>query len=493
MLAICFEVACEDVVALIGIGNGDCAQQLISQTKCLLLWDRDPAIMQRFLACGDYTEEISSGRLQLFLGADILRIRNRDVTILEHPFSQKLYPNEVALCRDSPDKSTVFVVEGELFVSDISEALIKRGYSVYTWDTMRLNVDELTYTARAMNPEFVISVNHVGGLLDACQALHLPLLTWEIDPSTAFVEQRIAKVASSNMFTYNRELRGSYEEAGYDRVCHLPLATNPKARFPVDLTAVDDQRYISDVSFVGTSMVENSQRCEAEFASTYATCFPEERLGSGAVLLRRLMEMQRQSPSRFITPRLLERLSPEFRTLARELNKEDPAMLAGEIAGSEKRLATLANIASYSPKVWGDPNWEAVVRYGAEYMGYAGHFYELNKIYSGAKINVDINRIYQMNIVPMRVFDVLACGGFLIAEYSPELAELFELGVHLETWRDFGELQDKIRWYLSHEKDRQEIARAGREWVLQRHTIEQRVARMINSIGESGASAGRVA
>ena len=168
-------------------------------------------------------------------------------------------------------------------------------------------------------------------------------------------------------------------------------------------------------------------------------------------------------------------------------------MLAGEIAGSEKRLATIANIGGFSPKVWGDAHWEAVEQYGVEYMGFAGHLYELNKIYTGAKINIDVNRIYQMNIVPMRVFDVLACGGFLLTEYSDELGRIFEVGKHLETWRDVDELRDKIRWYLAHDKERQAIAKSGREWVLQRHTISQRIAHMVHELGDLEVSTGRVA
>ena len=34
----------------------------------------------------------------------------------------------------------------------------------------------------------------------------------------------------------------------------------------------------------------------------------------------------------------------------------------------------------------------------------------------------DVNRIYQPDVVPLRVFDVLACGAFLIAEHSEALA-----------------------------------------------------------------------
>ena len=33
-----------------------------------------------------------------------------------------------------------------------------------------------------------------------------------------------------------------------------------------------------------------------------------------------------------------------------------------------------------------------------------------------------------MDITPMRIFDIIACGGFVLVEYSRELDEIFEIG-----------------------------------------------------------------
>ena len=33
-----------------------------------------------------------------------------------------------------------------------------------------------------------------------------------------------------------------------------------------------------------------------------------------------------------------------------------------------------------------------------------------------------------MDIIPMRIFDIMACGGFVLVEYSLELDEIFEIG-----------------------------------------------------------------
>jgi spore maturation protein CgeB len=112
-------------------------------------------------------------------------------------------------------------------------------------------------------------------------------------------------------------------------------------------------------------------------------------------------------------------------------------------------------------------------------MGSAEHHEELSRIYSGACVHVDINRLYQPDIVPLRVFDVLACGGFLIAEHSQELENLFEIGMELETYRTQAELDEKVAHFIAHPDEAAAIAARGRAAVLERHTVRNRVRHML--------------
>ena len=95
----------------------------------------------------------------------------------------------------------------------------------------------------------------------------------------------------------------------------------------------------------------------------------------------------------------------------------------------------------------------------------------------------DVNRLYQPDIVTMRVFDVLACGGFVLAEHNDAIEELFEPGVHLDCWRDTDELLAKARHYIAHPDEARRIARAGRERVLRQHTVTQRLETMLQVAG----------
>lgn len=168
-------------------------------------------------------------------------------------------------------------------------------------------------------------------------------------------------------------------------------------------------------------------------------------------------------------------------------------MLLGEIAGAFWRLEVLAALAPQGAQVWGDTGWKAIERNGVRYRGFAGHTRDLGAIYSAADINLDIGRVYQSDIVTMRVFDVLACGGFLLAAWSEGLAELFELGVELDTWRTIPELMDKVGFYLERPDVRARMADRGRARVLRDHTVRGRIRTMLTGVGLSAdAGPGRV-
>jgi hypothetical protein len=72
-----------------------------------------------------------------------------------------------------------------------------------------------------------------------------------------------------------------------------------------------------------------------------------------------------------------------------------------------------------------------------------------------------------------RVYLHLACGAFVLHPGVPGMEEFFTDGIHLAYYTD--DLFEKIDYYLSHENERREIARAGLELVRDRHTWDARM------------------
>ncbi len=112
-----------------------------------------------------------------------------------------------------------------------------------------------------------------------------------------------------------------------------------------------------------------------------------------------------------------------------------------------------------------------------------GRVCELNRIYAGSTVNLDLGRAFQADIVTMRVFDVLACGGFALVEHSAALEECFEVGVELASYRDVAELRAKVAHFLQHPDRARAIAERGRAAVVERHDMTARLAAMLGSAG----------
>jgi ADP-heptose:LPS heptosyltransferase/2-polyprenyl-3-methyl-5-hydroxy-6-metoxy-1,4-benzoquinol methylase len=109
------------------------------------------------------------------------------------------------------------------------------------------------------------------------------------------------------------------------------------------------------------------------------------------------------------------------------------------------------------------------------FVHYSNVFFEDKaRLTSSMKIMINVSLRNDLNL---RVSETMACGAMLITDklYENGLEELFEDGKHLVTFETEEELLEKIRYFLSHEAERNAIAQAGQQRVLshftQRHII----------------------
>lgn len=108
--------------------------------------------------------------------------------------------------------------------------------------------------------------------------------------------------------------------------------------------------------------------------------------------------------------------------------------------------------------------------YGRRRFEDAARKYAESKIVFNISMKDDIN---------MRTFEAMATGSMLITNWIPTIEELFEDGKHLVLYRNDEEMIEKIRYYLTHDEERERIAAAGYEEVIAKHTIAHRVDRML--------------
>ncbi|MEM7623196.1 MAG: glycosyltransferase [Planctomycetota bacterium] len=97
-----------------------------------------------------------------------------------------------------------------------------------------------------------------------------------------------------------------------------------------------------------------------------------------------------------------------------------------------------------------------------------------------------------LNQIKARVFEVPACGGFLLTGDAEDLGAYFVEGEEIEVYRTGDELIEKIRRYLDDDTARDRIARAGHGRVLREHTYAHRLHAILERCGVSVPAAGEL-
>jgi len=99
---------------------------------------------------------------------------------------------------------------------------------------------------------------------------------------------------------------------------------------------------------------------------------------------------------------------------------------------------------------------------------------ETAEIYRASKIVVNVSRAEFPQEANMRCYEAMAGGALLITGTPTELTEWgFREGEHFVGWRNEQEIPGLVEYYLRHENERLEIARAGQRLTLRDFTFQK--------------------
>lgn len=108
----------------------------------------------------------------------------------------------------------------------------------------------------------------------------------------------------------------------------------------------------------------------------------------------------------------------------------------------------------------------------------------LNQAYSSCKIllNDHWGDMIDHDFPSNRLFDALACGTFVISDNIKSANELFEGTI--VTYDSVEDLDKKIKYFLNNDAEREYLAKKGQELVLRKHTFDNRVDEILDTISE---------
>lgn len=103
-------------------------------------------------------------------------------------------------------------------------------------------------------------------------------------------------------------------------------------------------------------------------------------------------------------------------------------------------------------------------------------------VFKTARINLNISLRSIKSGIPLRAFEIMGAGGFLLTNYQADFADCYEADKDFVYYESKDDLLDKINYYLNHESERAEIARSGFLKTASHHTYHHRIEEILTYI-----------
>ncbi len=372
----------------------------------------------------------------------------------------------------------------------IYNEFISRGYEVERFildrtENMRLNQEyakEMIQHMAAKKFDFVFSYNYFPVISLACNACQVKYIAWVYDSPMVALYSNTIYFPYNYIFIFDKAAYMDLVGYGVNTVYYLPMAT--------DVGAYDDYKmdqnirdvYTASIAFVGSTYTEKRHQLYSRLQNVddYTRGYLDGMIQAqkkiyGGLILEEMM-----------TPDIMEEISKVQPWTMNEDGFERPSWvfahyyLARKITAMERHEVLKLLADKYQVVLYTNEKTPQLSK--VENRGPAGILKESVYIYRCSKINLNISLRSIVSGMPYRIFEIMGSGGFLLSNLQEDFLDYFVPGEDFDYYSSYEELMEKAEYYLSHEKERKEIARNGYNKIKQFHSYKNRLDTILNVI-----------
>ncbi len=406
--------------------------------------------------------------------------------------------------------NAIFYRYGSVYEPDMLAAFKQAGLNVIEIDrevsdksvTDRERIDLVKTAIEEYEPIFVYGVNYYPAISEVCRIYGVIYISQTVDSPIFTLFDKSIQNHTNRILLFDRAQYDLFSGFNPEGIIHLPLASAVDRFDKVisSITSDDRKRFAGDIAFVGSTYREKDPYLNLSGLSDYTKgyvealieaslkiygCYPvkdalDEKVISdikkaagndfpyieGAVTDMDVYAVSHRYIGSHLAvverERTLEALSEYFNVNL--YTRSDTSVFTNAVSTSDP-----AGISS-GPGLYVHPGVNTLT--------------EMPKVFNLSKINLNMTMRPIETGLPLRCFDILGCGGFLMTNYQEEINDMFVIGQDLEAYSSLEELIDKCAYYLSHEDERAAIARNGYEKVKASHTHFHRLRDSLSQRGQ---------
>lgn len=343
---------------------------------------------------------------------------------------------------------------------------------------MRLNEELAGKMIRFMagrNYDMVFSYNYFPVISLACNACEVKYVSWVYDSPLVALYSNTIHFPKNYVFIFDKGTYMDLKNCGVHTVYYLPLAADVEKYDSYHNSEELHKIYDAQISFVGSTYMERRNQLfkKLQGVSPYVRGYLDGVMKAqqeiyGALLLEDMLTPDIMSQIEQTVPWTqnidgFERASWVFAHyhLARHIAALQRREILKMLSEEHQVVLYTYEKTPFLPKV--------------ENRGPAGYNKEAAFIYRNSRINLNITLRSIISGIPLRAFEIIGSGGFLLTNYQEDFQDCFVPGEDFVFYENNEDLLEKTDYYLHHEKERREIARNGYEKVKAYHTYKNRV------------------
>ena len=331
--------------------------------------------------------------------------------------------------------------------------------------------------------EAVFSYNYYPLVALACKDTGIPYISFLYDNPYVYIYSYTLMFETNYVFLFDSSMVDFFRKGGLKNVYYMNLPGVPEKLEDLLKKSHDKNRYVSDVSFVGALYTEAHNFYDRidwsknPYAKGYVNGLMDaQRLVNGYNFIEECLTDDVLAQLQALYP--LEKDSGSIESdgfrfadyvIARKLTsieRMDLMKSLGQRLGKDHLIKLFTIDTSFQPE-------------GIKNMGIAVYETEMAYVYYYSKINLNISLRSIKTGIPLRCMDIMAAKGFLLSNFQSDFLIDFVPGEDFVYYENKEDMMEKIEYYLSHEKERKEIALNGYQKVCDYFELKDVLNRML--------------
>ena len=377
---------------------------------------------------------------------------------------------------------TILFIEWKSFGnSDIKDAFAAEGHRVVCYpfsnrDPRRdCEVEEsLTASLHKETPDIVFSFNYFPVISNVCKKENIRYISWIYDSPYVMLYSYTVINPCNTIYVFDKELYLEFHNAGIETVRYMPMAADT-AR--LDRICSASLPFLYNVSFVGSLYTEDHNFFDR------MTNLSDYAKGYLDAIMSAQMKVQGYN---FIQESLAPVMDDLYRALPMDPNPDGVEskeylyaqyVINRKITGMERAdlidaVTKRFHFDLFTPNP--DFSMPNLTNHGS-----VDYYSQMPLVFRQSRINLNISLRSIKSGIPLRAFDIMGSGGFLMSNFQADFLDDFVPGEDFVYYESREDLLDKTAYYLSHEEERAAIAANGHGKVAAAHTYRHRVREMM--------------